>query len=87
MSKIVSRNTPEPSLSPPEEEISAVCSVCGGEIYTYELYGVGVSGAVCTECARDRWRSLTEAEMLRFLGFMPEWGVPGRRKRFRGEMR
>lgn len=64
--------TPEQNLTPPEPMPAALCLSCGGEIYSFETYGLdSVGSAVCVDCLRSMWGTLRPDEQFSLFGFTP----------------
>ena len=63
------------------DEAAARCKCCRGDIWPGETYGTDGSGrAICIDCARDGFGSLTAREQLVLMGFEPV-DAPAQRRR------
>ncbi len=55
---------------PREQKPARICSRCGGDIWAWEVFGEDGGGEpICTDCADEEWRSLTDGERLELMGY------------------
>lgn len=61
---------PEPPVDPPEDRTIAICSVCMGEIYDGEYYGLDdYSRPICSDCLESEWNHLAKDEKFELMGY------------------
>lgn len=57
-------------LEPPEDEVTARCTVCGENIYKGEYYGYGGDCKICCiDCLESEWNGLYDREKFEALGY------------------
>lgn len=62
--------SPDPPIEPDEVAEVAICKVCGGEIYSREIYALDERyRAICCDCLDDEWNKLNVDEKATLLGY------------------